>query len=108
MADPRAKHFAKLHRLRSSARRWTVAAIGLNAAALVLLPYQGIGVPDAMWAAVAAGSVAVAGWRWSDYREMAAVPPPDSIDPAQRTALAQQRIESLVGRWSAGGRAISE
>ena len=74
MADERARYFRRLRRLRSSARRWSVLGGGLTAAAAVLTPYAGIGVADAAWAASAGASAALAWWRWSDHRALAAEP----------------------------------
>jgi hypothetical protein len=108
MADPRAKHFAKLGRLRRSARRWTVAAGTFLGATAVLLPYHGIGALDALWAAAAGGSSALAWWRWRDFREMAAAPAPEELTAAQRAAMTQRRIEAFVGRLPVGNRAITE
>lgn len=108
MADPRAKHFAKLGRLRRSARRWTVVASGFIGTTVVLLPYHGIGLPDAVWAGLAGGSAALAWWRWSDMRQLAAQPAPEPLSSSQRAAVTRRRIESVVGRLPVGGRALSE
>ncbi len=108
MADPRTKYFAKLGRLRRSARRWTVLAGGFIGATAVLLPYHGIGLADAVWAGLAGGSTALAWWRWSDFRQLAAQPAPEPLNPSQRAAITQQRIESVVGRLPVGGRALRE
>jgi hypothetical protein len=106
--DPRAKHLNRLRRLRRSARRWSVAAASFTGAAIVLLPYHGLGIADAFWAAAAGGTAAVTWWRWSDLREFAAMPVPEPLDPAQRAAATQRRIEAFVGRLPVGRRAISE
>jgi hypothetical protein len=102
--DERARHFRRLQRLRNSARRWSVVGGGLTAAAAVLTPYAGIGLPDAFWAAGAGASVALAWWRWSDHREMAALPPPPAPDPA----LAGQRLLAAVSRFPAGRQVVRE
>jgi hypothetical protein len=75
---------------------------------MVLLPYHGIGLTDAVWAAAAGGSAALAWWRWSDFRAMAVQPAPEPLDASQRAALTQRRIESFFGRLPVGGRAITE
>jgi len=76
--DERARYFRRLKRLRGSARRWSVLGGGLTAATVVLTPYSGIGIADAIWAGAAGASVALAWWRWSDHRALAALPaPPD-------------------------------
>jgi hypothetical protein len=108
VADPRARHLARLRWLRRSARWWTVTAGGLVGAAVVLLPYEGIGLPDAFWAAGAGGSVAIAFWRWADLRSLAAEPVPEPITEAARAARNQQRLERLVGRLPIGRAAIGE
>lgn len=83
MIDERTRYFRRLRRLRSSTRRWTVLASGATGVAAVLVPYQGIGPADAVWAGLAGASVALAWWRWSDARALAAQPVPDPPDPAQ-------------------------
>lgn len=80
--DPRDRHLRRLHRLRRSARRWTVYAGGLGGATAVLVPYAGLGTPDAAWAAAAGGSMVLAVFRWLDYRRTASlpVPPPQAVE----------------------------
>jgi hypothetical protein len=102
--DARAKYFRRLRHLRNSARRWSVVGGGLTAAAAVLTPYAGIGLPDAFWAAGAGASVALAWWRWSDHRELAALPAPPAPDPA----LAGQRFLAAVSRFPAGRQVVRE
>jgi hypothetical protein len=108
MADERARYFRRLHRLRRSARRWSVLAGGLGGAAVILTPYQGIGLPDAIWAALAGGSVAVAGWRWTDLRALAARPAPPTPDPAAAARRTRARLVAAVERLPAGRGAVSE
>ncbi|HEY2794204.1 MAG TPA: hypothetical protein VGJ28_17700 [Micromonosporaceae bacterium] len=107
-ADPRTKHYARLRRLRRSARRWSVIAGALVMATAVLLPYAGIGLADAFWAAAAGGTTALAFWRWSDFRVLAAAPAPPELDPAARASMTQRRIEAVVGRLPIGRSAITE
>jgi hypothetical protein len=102
--DERSKYFRQLRRLRNSARRWSVVGGGLTAATAVLTPYAGIGLPDAFWAAGAGASVALAWWRWSDRRELAALPAPPAPDPA----LAGQRLLAAVSRFPAGRQVVQE
>jgi hypothetical protein len=104
MADERARYFRRLRRLRGSARRWSVLGGGLTAAAAVLTPYAGIGLVDAAWAASAGASAALAWWRWSDHRALAAEPAPPAPDPA----LAGQRLLAAVERFPAGRTALQE
>jgi hypothetical protein len=102
--DERTRHFRRLRRLRNSARRWSVLGGGLTAAAAVLTPYSGIGIADAIWAAAAGSSVALAWWRWSDHRELAALPPPPAPDPV----LAAQRLTAAIERFPTGRQVLHE
>lgn len=104
MADERARYFRRLRRLRNSARRWSVLGGGFSATALVITPYQGIGLADAAWAAVAGASVVLAGWRWSDHRALAAEPAPPALDPP----VPGQRLMAVVERFPAGRTAMQE
>lgn len=104
MADERARYFRRLRRLRGSARRWSVLGGGLAAATAVLTPYAGIGLVDAAWAAAAGGSAALAWWRWTDHRALAAQPAPPPPDPA----LAGQRLVAAVERFPAGRTLVHE
>jgi hypothetical protein len=80
--DERTRYFRRLRRLRGSARRWTVLGGGLAGVTVVLVPFQGIGALDAVWAGLAGASAVLAGWRWSDAKALAALPAPDPPDPA--------------------------
>jgi hypothetical protein len=102
--DARAKYFRRLGRLRGSARRWSVIGGGLTAATAVLTPYAGIGLGDAFWAAGAGASVALAWWRWSDHKALAAIEPP----PAPAVALPGQRLMAAVERLPAGRTVLQE
>src|SRR4051794_22539582 len=104
VVDARARYFRRLERLRNSARRWSVIGGGLTAATAVLTPYAGIGLGDAFWAAGAGASVALAWWRWTDHRELAAVEPP----PAPVAALPGQRLMAAVERLPAGRTVLQE
>ncbi|UQU66320.1 hypothetical protein COUCH_08630 [Couchioplanes caeruleus] len=99
--DERTRYFRRLKRLRGSARRWSVIGGGLTAATVVLTPYAGIGIADAVWAASAGASAALAWWRWQDHRELAATPAPPP-------ALPGQRLISAVERLPAGRQVIQE
>lgn len=103
MRDERAHHLRRLRRLRASARRWTVLAGGLLGVSAVVVPYQGLGPWDAVWAGLAGGAVALAGWRWIDHRALAAAPLPDPPDPA----LAGERWLSVISQLP-GGHGIAE
>lgn len=102
--DERTRYFRRLRRLRDSARRWSVLGGGLAATTAVLTPYSGIGVADAVWAGTAGASVALAWWRWSDHRELAATPAPPAPDPA----LAGQRLAAAIERFPAGRTVLQE
>lgn len=103
MRDERARHIRRLRRSRASARRWTAVAGGLLGAAVVVVPYQGLGPWDAVWAGLAGGTAALAWWRWADHRELAAGPLPDPPDPA----LAGDRWLSAISQLP-GGHGIAE
>jgi len=102
--DERTRYFRRLKRLRNSARRWSVVGGGLTAATVVLTPYAGIGIADAVWAASAGASVALAWWRWSDQRALAATPAPPPPDPA----LTGQRLTAAIERFPAGRTVLNE
>jgi hypothetical protein len=102
--DERTRYFRRLKRLRNAARRWSVLGGGLTAATAVLTPYSGIGIADAVWAGAAGASVALAWWRWSDHRELAAIPAPPAPDPA----LAGMRLTAAIERFPAGRTMLHE
>jgi len=106
-ADPRTKHFKRLRRLRRSARGWTVRAGLLTGATAVLVPYRGLGVWDAIWAAAAGGSVAFAGLRWSEYRELAAEPAPPALIGGPLLGL-PAGVEAIIRRLPVGQSALEE
>lgn len=102
MADERTRYFRRLRTLRAATRRWSVLASGLTGAAAVLTPYQGLGLPDAVWAAAAGGSVMLAAWRWSDLRALAATPAPPPVDPAVAAQRTRARLVATVEALPAG------
>jgi len=108
MVDERARYHRRLRRLRRTARRWSVLAGALGGAAAVLTPYSGLDLIDAFWAAAAGGSVMLAGWRWLDYRELAAQPAPPALDPATAAEGTRRRVEALVAGFPGGREAIGE
>lgn len=83
MQDERTRYYRRLRRLRGAARRWSVLAGGLAAATAVLVPYQGIGPADPVWAGLAGAAAALAVWRQLDARSLAAEPVPEPPDPAR-------------------------
>lgn len=102
--DERTRYFRRLRRLRNSARRWSVIGGGLTAATAVLTPYAGIGLGDAFWAAGAGATAALAWWRWSDHRALAALPPPPEVPPA----LPAQRLTAVIEQFPAGRKVMQE
>lgn len=103
MRDERSRHLRRLRRLHASARRWTVLAGGFGGAAAVLVPYQGLGAWDAVWAGLAGASAAFAWWRWRDHRALAAEPVPDPPHPA----LAGERWLMAISQLP-GGHSVAE
>lgn len=108
MADERTKHLRRLRRLLGSARRWSVIGGGLAGAAAILVPYEGLGIGDAGWAAGAGASVALAVWRWRDYRELKALPVPEPTDPATTAEMLRRKVVNAVSSVPAGQTAITE
>jgi hypothetical protein len=108
VSDPRAKYFRRLRRLRRSAQGWTVRAGLFTGAAAVLVPYHGLGVWDAFWAAAAGGSIAMAALRWNEARGFAALPAPPPSHPALAAARTGQGIEAFIRRLPAGQGALDE
>jgi hypothetical protein len=108
MADERTRYFRQLRRLRRSARRWSVAAGTLAGASAVLLPYQGLGWPDAIWLALTGAAATLTAWRWSDLRQLTARPTPEPEDPVQAAARSRARLEGLISRLPAGQGALAE
>jgi hypothetical protein len=102
--DERTRYFRRLKRLRGSARRWSVLGGGLAAATAVLTPYAGIGWADAIWAGSAGASIALAWWRFSDHRELAATPAPPPPPPA----LAGGKLAAAIERFPAGRTVMHE
>lgn len=98
MRDERAFHLRQLRRLRASARRWSVSAAGLAGVTAVLVPYQGPGPWDALWAGLAGATLAMAGWRWADHKALAAQPVPDPPDPT----LAGERWLATIAQLPGG------
>lgn len=98
MQDERTRYFRRLRRLRRAARRWTALAAGFAGSTAVLVPYQGIGAGDAVWAGLLGVSTMMAGWRYADARQLARQPVPDPPDPA----LAGERLLSAVAQLPGG------
>ncbi|HEU0238403.1 MAG TPA: hypothetical protein VFR11_03885 [Micromonosporaceae bacterium] len=108
MKDPRAKHLWRLRHLHRAARFWTVVGGTLVGATVVLLPYQGVGLADAFWAAGAGGSAAIAWWRWRDFKAHAALPTPEPLDDAVRAAHKVRKLEAVVSALPIGRTAVDE
>jgi hypothetical protein len=108
MADQRSRHLRRLRRRLRGAQRWSVLAGGLSGASAVLVPYAGLGIPDAFWAAGAGGAVMLTLWRWRGYRELAAQPVPPPTDPADAAAALRRRAIEVVSSVPVGQSAIEE
>jgi hypothetical protein len=80
----------------------------LTGATAVLVPYSGLGLPDAFWAAAAGGSIAITWWRWLDYRAFKALPVPPEPDPALAGAQAREKLVNLAQRLPGGRTAVAE
>jgi hypothetical protein len=106
MVDSRTRQLRRLRRLHNSARRWSVLAGLLGGACAVLVPYQGLGWPDAIWTALFGGSAALAWWRWNDRRELAAQPLPDAAPVAFWGPL--HHVGAAMSRFPAGQGALAE
>lgn len=106
--DERSRYFRQLRRMRRSARRWSVLAGTFAGASAILVPYSGLGWPDAIWMAVTGGSAALTWWRWSDLRELAAQPAPEPVEPPRNPVLGNPKVEALLSRWPAGNNALAE
>ncbi len=106
MADSRTRHLRRLRRLRNSARRWSVLAGVFGGASVVLVPYKGLGWPDAIWTALFGGSAALAWWRFSDRRELAAQPVPEP-DPVGFWGPLHH-VGAAMARFPAGQGALAE
>jgi hypothetical protein len=85
-----------------------VLAGTLGGAAVVLAPYHGLGLIDAVWMAAAGGSVALAAWRWLDLQAMLAQPVPPAPDPAIAAQRTRLRVESLVNALPGGRETLRE
>lgn len=97
LTDPRARHLRKLRRRLRSARTWTVWASTFGGAALVAVPYAGLGWPDIFWAGTAGGSLAVALFRWSDYRSVKALPVPEPVPQRPASERITKALAPVVG-----------
>lgn len=106
--DERTRYFRQLRRLRRSARRWSVLAGTFAGATVILVPYHGLGWPDAVWAAVTGGSAALTWWRWGDLRELSAQPAPEPLPPAAPPVLGSRHVDALLSRFPAGRGALVE
>jgi hypothetical protein len=104
--DERARYFRKLRKLRRSARRWSVYAGTFAGASAVLVPYRGLGWPDAIWAALTGGTAALTWWRWGDLRELRAQPVPEALPAGP--PLVRTKFEALVAKLPAGRTALAE
>ena len=106
MQDPIARHQRALRRARAGVGRRVIAASGLSAAAAVLLPYGGLGLPDVGWTAAAAASVAAAVLSGRRLRQLERQELPVSMPrrssaarpPAARLGRAAGALTALLAR----------
>jgi hypothetical protein len=108
MVDEGARHSRRLRKLRRAARRWSVIAGALVGAAAVLTPYAGLGLIDAFWVAAAGGAVVMTGWRWADYRALAAQPAPPALEPGTAGGRVRARVAALMDQSPFGRQALAE
>ncbi|WP_285663808.1 phage shock envelope stress response protein PspM [Actinorhabdospora filicis] len=106
--DPRRQGFTglgqpykKLRRRLRAARRWTVLSGLFGGATAVLVPYAGLGGPDAIWAALTGASIGMAALRWFDYRHLS------KAMPAETARLAQHGVYTLAGELNNIGEAAA-
>src|SRR2546423_13599357 len=103
--DARTRYFRQVRRLRRSARRWSVLAGTFGGASAVLVPYHGLGWPDAIWAALTGGTAAVTLLRGGGPRGPAAPPAPPPGGPAPGAAPPPARGGARPPRPPRRGRA---
>ncbi len=77
--EPAARHRRRLLRARASARCSTVVAATSTGAAAVLVPWHGVGGPDAFWVALTAGTLTGAVLSWQRVRRLLGTPPPPTL-----------------------------
>lgn len=77
-------------------------------AAAVLVPYHGLGVPDAFWAAAAGGTTALAVWRWREARELAGQPLPAAAYPESAVERARHTVEAALASLPGGRSALAQ
>src|SRR3954452_12658780 len=103
-AESRERGIRRRARTRRAARGWTLLGAGFGGAAAVLIPYAGVGAPDAIWAATAGGSIVMAVFRWHDFRALSRLPLPPAepvapggpVGTAVRRALAAIRVANAA------------
>lgn len=88
----------RLRRRLRSARRWTVTAGLFGGVTAVLVPYQGLGAPDAVWAGLFGLSAAAAAIRWVDYRRLSKALPEENRQLALHgTAALAVEAQTVAG-----------
>lgn len=108
MTDPRrgfnglGQPYKKLRRRLRAARRWTVLSGLFGGATAVLVPYAGLGGPDAIWAALTGASIGMAALRWFDYRNLSKALPQETARLAQHGAYTLAGELNNLGEAAAG------
>ena len=74
-----------------------MVAAACAGAAAILTPYQGLGMADAVWTALAGGSGALSVFRWMDYRRLARAPIPEP-EPELPPRLGDPRMTGTGAR----------
>src|SRR2546423_15652319 len=100
--DARTRYFRQVRRLRRSARRWSVLAGTFGGASAVLVPYHGLGWPDASWAALTGGTAALAFWRGGGPRGAGPPPGPPPAGPGRGAGPRPPRGGALAARRPRG------
>jgi hypothetical protein len=106
--DERTRYFRRLRRLRRSTRRWSALGGTFGGASAVLIPYAGLGLADAAWAAAAGGSLVLAAWRWADLRQLSTQPAPPPADPAVAADRTRAALIATVERLPSGPQVLRE
>lgn len=103
--DPYARHGRRIARASSRARAVTVCAAVTTGASAVLVPWHGVGAPDAFWVAATAGTLTGAAFAWDRVRRLGRTAPPPAR-PA-RSSAARPAMDRLAGARHALGAVLA-
>lgn len=104
-SDPLARHGRRIGRAQARARVASVGAAVTTGASAVLVPWHGIGAPDAFWVAATAGTMTAAAFAWQRVRRLVHAPPP--VPRPSRTSTARPAMQRLAGARRALGAVLS-